>query len=107
MSPGSLASRDEAARLSARSVAAEAAVAQACAALEVLRAQRDDAASAAEASERRTRELTGQHAALIAVAVPDGVDRLDAPAGRRRSTGAGVGGPAGRRAARQRFPHGA
>ena len=76
------ASRDEAARLSARSVAAEAAVAQAGAALEVLRAQRDDAASAAEASERRTRELTGQHAALIAVAVPDGVDRLDA---RRRA----------------------
>jgi DNA repair protein SbcC/Rad50 len=74
-------SRDEAARLSARSAAAEAAVAEADAALEALRAQRDDAAGAAEASERRTRELSEQNAALTAVAVPDGVDRLDA--GRR------------------------
>jgi len=80
------ASRDEAARLSARSAAADAAVAEAGAALEVLRAQRDDAASAAEAAGRRTRELSEQHAALAAVAVPDGVDRLDA----RRRAAAGA-----------------
>ena len=80
------ASRDEAARLSARSAAADAAVAEAGAAREVLRAQRADAASAAEAAGRRTRELSEQHAALAAVAVPDGVDRLDA----RRRAAAGA-----------------
>ena len=80
------ASRDEAARLSGRSAEAEAAVAGADTALEVLRAQRDDAAGAAEAAERRTRELTEQHAALTALAVPDGVDRFDA----RRRAAAGA-----------------
>jgi DNA repair protein SbcC/Rad50 len=70
--------QDEAARLTGLSAEAEAAVTEAASALEALRAQRDDAASAAEAAERRTRELSEQHAALTAVAVPDGVDRLDA-----------------------------
>src|SRR5215472_15052339 len=72
----------EAARLSGRSAEAEAAVTDSASALEVLRAQRDEAASAAEAAERRTRELGEQHATLTAVAVPDGVGRLDA---RRRA----------------------
>jgi DNA repair protein SbcC/Rad50 len=67
---------------SARSARADAEVTEAAGALEALRAQRDDAASAAEAAEQRIRELDGQHAALTAVAVPDGVDRLDA---RRRA----------------------
>jgi DNA repair protein SbcC/Rad50 len=69
--------QDEAARRTGLSAGAEAAVTEAGSALEALRAQRDDAASAAEAAERRTRELSEQHAALTAVAVPDGVDRLD------------------------------
>ena len=70
--------QDEAARRTGLSAGAEAAVTEAGRALEALRAQRDDAASAAEAAERRTRDLSEEHAALTAVAVPDGVDRLDA-----------------------------
>jgi len=74
--------RDAAESSSGRSARADAAVTDAVGALEALRAQRDDAASAAEAAGQRIRELTEQHAALTAVAVPDGVDRLDA---RRRA----------------------
>src|SRR5215472_11195811 len=76
----------EAARLSGRSAEAEATVTESASALEVLRAQRDEAASAAEAAERRTRELGEQHATLTAVAVPDGAERLDA--GRRAAADA-------------------
>jgi DNA repair protein SbcC/Rad50 len=70
--------QDAAAVSSGRSAQADAAVTEAAGALEALRAQRDDAAAAAEAAEQRIRELGEQHAALTAVTVPDGVDRLDA-----------------------------
>jgi len=68
---------DDAARLSVLSGHAETKVSDASIVLEGLRAQRDEAARNAEAGERRVHDLSVEHAALAAVAVPDGTDQLD------------------------------
>jgi DNA repair protein SbcC/Rad50 len=85
---------DELARLSGLSRQAETAVNAAAAALEVMRAQRDDAARAADAAEQRAGDLTAEHAALASVVVPDDVDKLDerrqAAAGRMREASAAL-----------------
>jgi exonuclease SbcC len=65
------------ARLSVLSGRAETKVNAASTNLEELRAQRDEAARSAEAAERRVHDLSVEHAALAAVAVPDRTDQLD------------------------------
>ncbi len=70
--------RDDLARLSGQSAQAETAVHAAAAALETMRARRDAAASAATAADQQVQDLSVEHAALTSVAVPDGVDELDA-----------------------------
>jgi DNA repair protein SbcC/Rad50 len=65
-------------RLSGLSGRAETAVTDAAAALEALRGQRDEAAASAAAAGQRVRDLDAEHAALSRVAVPAGVDELDA-----------------------------
>jgi DNA repair protein SbcC/Rad50 len=69
--------RDELTRLSGLSRQAETALNAAAAAVEVMRAQRDDATRAAGAAEQRAAELTAEHAALASVVVPHDVDQLD------------------------------
>jgi DNA repair protein SbcC/Rad50 len=78
---------DEAARLSGLSARAEAAVTGATGALEDLRTRRDDAVGAADATRQRVHDLTAEHAALASVAVPRGVEDLDA----RREAGIAAG----------------
>jgi len=65
------------ARLSARSGDVSAKVDAASASLEELRGQRDEAARGAEAARQRVDRLGTEHAALIAVSVPDEADQLD------------------------------
>ena len=65
-------------RLADLSGRAEIAVTESAAGLETLRGQRDAAAAAAAAAEQSVRDLQGEHAALARVAVPAGVDELDA-----------------------------
>jgi exonuclease SbcC len=74
--------QDDVARLSVLSSRAETEVNAASTNLEELRAQRDEAARSAEASERRVYDLNVEYTALAAVAVPDRTDQLDE---RRRS----------------------
>jgi DNA repair protein SbcC/Rad50 len=64
-------------RLGGVSRAADDAVARAEADLERLRGDRDEAARVAEAAEQTVRDLSTAHAALAAVTIPDGVNRLD------------------------------
>ena len=68
---------DGAARLSLLSGHAEAKVSDASAGLEELRGQRDEAARGADAAKLREQDLSVEHAALAAVAVPDRTDQLD------------------------------
>jgi len=68
---------DDAARLSALSGQAEATAGDASASLEELRGQRDEAARSADAAQQREQDLSAEHAALAAVAVPDRTDQLD------------------------------
>jgi len=65
------------ARLSARSGDVSAKVDAASASFEELRGQRDEAARSAEAARQRVDRLGTEHAALIAVSVPDEADQLD------------------------------
>jgi exonuclease SbcC len=69
--------QEEAARLAGLSRRTGATVADASAALEELRARRDENARRAEAAEQVVHGLTAAHAALTAVSVPGGVDLLD------------------------------
>jgi exonuclease SbcC len=75
--------QDDVARLSVLSGHAEKRVHEASASVEELRAQRDEAARSAEAAERRVHDLSVEHAALAAVAIPDRTYQLDE---RRRTT---------------------
>jgi DNA repair protein SbcC/Rad50 len=69
--------QDNAARLSALSGDASSKVDVAAASLEMLRGQRDEAARGAEAARQRVDQLGTEHAALMAVSVPDEANRLD------------------------------
>jgi DNA repair protein SbcC/Rad50 len=69
--------REEVARQSGRSSRAESAVTDAAAALEALRAQRDDAVRAVTAADQQVRQLSAEHAALAGVGVPDQVGHVD------------------------------
>jgi DNA repair protein SbcC/Rad50 len=64
-------------RLGGVSRQADDAVAEAEAGLEQLRTRRDEAARVAETAGQVVRDLSGVHATLAAVAVPDGVSQLD------------------------------
>jgi DNA repair protein SbcC/Rad50 len=70
--------RDDLAGLSGQSAQAENATAAAAAALETIRARRDAAVTAAATADQRVHDLSVEHAALTSVAVPGGVDELDA-----------------------------
>jgi exonuclease SbcC len=76
--------RDDAARLSVLSDDAEIRVNDASSALEELRAQRDEATRSSEVAAERVADLSREYAALIAISVPDGTDKLDE---RRRAAG--------------------
>jgi DNA repair protein SbcC/Rad50 len=69
--------QDDAAKLSALSGQAETQVNEASSVLEERRAGRDEATRRAEAAAQRVDGLSADHAALVAVSVPDGTDRLD------------------------------
>ena len=76
--------RDQAAQAAGLSIQASSAVTAASAALEELRTQRDSAARDVELAGQAVRTLQAEHAALAAVAIPDGVGELDE---RARSAG--------------------
>jgi exonuclease SbcC len=69
--------QDDAARLSALTSHAETQVSDASSAMEERRGQRDEATRSAEAAAQRVDGLNAEHAALVAVSVPDGTDQLD------------------------------
>ena len=69
--------QENAVRLADAARRTDGAVAEASAALEELRAQRDEAGRKAEAAEQTVRDLSTAHATLTAVTVPEGVDLLD------------------------------
>jgi DNA repair protein SbcC/Rad50 len=69
--------QDDVARMSVLSGHAETKVNDASIVLEELRAQRDEAARSAEAAAQRVNDLSAEHAALVAVSVPDGAGQLD------------------------------
>ena len=69
--------RQDAERLAGSGRQAEDAVAAAAAGLEQARAQRDQAARAAETAGQAVKDLDAAHAALTAVTIPDGVNQLD------------------------------
>jgi len=69
--------QDDVTRLSVLSGQTETQVSDASASLEELRGQRDEAARSAEAAEQREHDLSVEHNALAAVAVPDQTDQLD------------------------------
>jgi DNA repair protein SbcC/Rad50 len=69
--------QEEVSRLSALSSLAETSVNDSSIALEELRARRDQATRIAEAAARQVEDLSTEHAALVAVAVPAGTGHLD------------------------------
>ena len=69
--------QDDVAKLSAVSGQAETQVNKASSVLEERRADRDESARRAEAAAQRVDDLSAEHAALVAISVPDGTDRLD------------------------------
>ena len=69
--------RDDLARLSVLSSDAETKVNDSSTALEELRAQREEATRSAEAAAQAMDDLSAEHAALVAVCLPDGTGQLD------------------------------